>query len=201
VDPQLLYQEIQPELASREQVIWSGQPSPRVIFHAQDLFMIPFSLLWGGFAIFWEASVLGMFGTSGSRSSNPVSLFMALWGVPFVLVGQYFIWGRFLYVAWKKKHLIYAVTDKRVLVVSLGRNRGVKATALDQMPTIEKTVRRNGTGTLTFGIGPPLTGRGSTMGSWDGGLSSPVPTFVDVEEAENVYRMISDAREKALRKD
>jgi hypothetical protein len=45
--------QIQPELLSGESLLWSGQPLRRVIFHQRDLFTIPFSLLWGGFAIFW----------------------------------------------------------------------------------------------------------------------------------------------------
>jgi hypothetical protein len=102
--------------------------------------------------------------------------------------------------------MIYAVTNKRVLVVSLpalGAGRKVISAYLQQLPAIEKTVRGNGIGTITFGLGIPMSfaGRRSGAGTWDGGLSSPVPKFVDVEEAENVYRIVSDAREKSMRKD
>ena len=92
---------IQPELISGESIVWAGQPNTHVIFHRADVYMIPFSLLWGGFAIFWEAGVSGFWGF-GQHSGGPW-LFGMLWGVPFVLVGQYFIWGRFIYAAWKKK--------------------------------------------------------------------------------------------------
>jgi hypothetical protein len=85
----------QPELSAGESLLWSGQPLRKVIFHRQDWFAIPFSFLWGGFAIFWELGVLGYFENSGHPHSAPG--FLALWGIPFVLIGQYLIWGRFFY--------------------------------------------------------------------------------------------------------
>jgi hypothetical protein len=64
---------IQPELTSGESILWAGQPNTRVIFHKEDLFLIPFSLLWGGFAIFWEGAVAGYWGSSGTRSGQRYS--------------------------------------------------------------------------------------------------------------------------------
>jgi hypothetical protein len=91
---------LQSELLSGESVLWAGRPNFGVIFHSDDWYMIPFSLLWGGFAIFWEAGVLGYW---GHNSKGTPSVFMALWGIPFVVIGQYMIWGRFLYDAVKKR--------------------------------------------------------------------------------------------------
>ena len=78
----------QGDLGQGERILWAGQPDPNKLFGTADVFLVPFSPMWGGFAIFWEASVLGL--TTGSRGAP---LFFVLWGVPFVLVGQYFIWG------------------------------------------------------------------------------------------------------------
>src|ERR1700676_1199303 len=97
---QASYQAIQPELTSGETTLWAGQPNTSVIFHKEDVFLIPFSLLWGGFAIFWESGVSGFWGSKGGASAP---FFFLLWGIPFVVIGQYLIWGRFLYVAWLKK--------------------------------------------------------------------------------------------------
>jgi len=56
---------IQPELTSGETVQWAGQPNRRVILHKEDLFLIPFSLFWGGFTIFWESIASGFWGSKG----------------------------------------------------------------------------------------------------------------------------------------
>jgi hypothetical protein len=194
-----IYQELQSELSSGESFAWAGQPSRKVVFHPQDWFVIPFSLMWGGFAIFWEASVLGFFGAVHTKGVNPVSGFMALFGSPFVLIGQYLIWGRFLYASWKKGRIFYAVTNKRVLVVNRAPFHRVVAAFLQQLPAVEKSVRADGIGTITFGLVPMMYGRRSNQASLDGGLSSPIPTFVDVEDAEGVYRIVSDLREKSMK--
>src|SRR5690348_3638393 len=109
---------IQPELLSGETILWAAQPDPSSLFGREDIFLIPFSLLWGGFAIFWEAGVLGLWGLGGAARAPWV--FGAIWGIPFVLVGQYFIWGRFLVARWMKQRTYYAVTNKRVMAVQDG---------------------------------------------------------------------------------
>ncbi len=62
-------------LLKGEKIVWSGQPSQGLLLTGRLL--IPFSLLWGGFAIFWESSALA--------TTSPV--FVKLWGVPFLLIG------------------------------------------------------------------------------------------------------------------
>jgi hypothetical protein len=55
---------IQPELASGESVVWAAQPKVGVISHKEDSYLVPLSLLWGGFAIFWEGAASGIWGLS-----------------------------------------------------------------------------------------------------------------------------------------
>jgi hypothetical protein len=91
------------ELRPGEHLLWSGQGDPSVVFQASDAFIIPFSLLWGGFAIFWEVSAL--------RSG--IGLFPSIFGGAFVIVGLYLIIGRFFAKAFVKRTTVYAVTNQR----------------------------------------------------------------------------------------
>ena len=91
----------------------------------------PFSILWGGFAIFWEAGVLGYWGDSARKHTAPS--FFAIWGIPFVIAGQYFIWGRFLTEAWLKRKTYYGVTNRRVLIVQEGWKRKIRSCYLESI--------------------------------------------------------------------
>ena len=179
------------ELVSGETLLWTGKPNPRVILHPSDWYVIPFSFLWGGFAIFWEAGASGI-GPWASKSS-PWSLGM-LWGIPFVVIGQYMIWGRFVYAAWKKRRILYALTSERVLVIVRSPQAKIISRYLESIPGIDKEIRSDGIGTLKFGETPPVmaSGSGNKTASSDGlYLNSSVPVFVDIDAAREVADLVS----------
>lgn len=133
-------QSLRPELAPGERLLWSGQPAQGIRLRVADALLIPFSLLWGGFAIYWEVSVLSMEAPG----------FFALWGIPFVLVGLYIIFGRFLTDAAVRKRTYYGLTNRRILIVSGLFSRTVRSLELRTLPEIN--LRDGGaTGTITFG--------------------------------------------------
>jgi hypothetical protein len=90
-------------LGDHEELLWAGQPRPGVRFSKADLLLVPFSLVWGGFALVWEAGVL----------FAHAPWFLCIWGVPFVLMGQYIIWGRFLVDARRRSRTFYGLTQDR----------------------------------------------------------------------------------------
>ena len=63
------------ELEVGEPLLWSGQPRKGIVFRSSDVFLIPFSIMWGGFAIFWETSVFAQ----ARKGGKTMSLFMVLW--------------------------------------------------------------------------------------------------------------------------
>lgn len=195
---------IQSQLISGESIAWMGKPNPRVVFHKQDLFLIPFSLLWGGFAIFWEGGVSGFWNHS---SRNGAWIFGMIWGIPFVVIGQYLIWGRFLYDLWLKGRTYYAVTNRRVLVLQKGWSQKIVAAYLDSLPALTREGSGSGPGTLSFGSDTSFFSgfsadsssarRRSNWGAWNSMNVAGAPIFRDIDDVDYVYRLVSDLREKA----
>jgi len=188
---------LQPELLSGESIYWAGMPNPGRIFHSDDWVLIPFSLLWGGFAIFWEASALGYLNFGSKSSAHSAPFFFVLWGIPFILYGQYMIWGRFIVDRWLKRRTFYAVTNRRVLLFQEGWKPKRRLIFLESMPEI----LREGTTIGTLWLGPKLATFGS-RGSRLRGISrfyvgDSVPVLADIADAEGVERLILDLREKS----
>jgi hypothetical protein len=185
----------QPELLSGESLFWAGMPNRSIIFHSDDWYLIPFSLLWGGFAIFWEAGVLGYW---GHNSRGTPSMFMAIWGIPFIVVGQYMIWGRFLYDAWIKRRTYYGVTNRRILILQEGWKRKTNSTHLVTIPSIEREGAY--TGTLWFGPKYPVIGsRRQQLRGMSRFTIGDVPVFADIDDVDSVYRLALDLMEKGAR--
>jgi len=193
IDPQVAMK-LQPDLSSGERIQWAAMPNPRIIFHSDDLYVIPFSLLWGGFAIFWEAGVLGFCETNAKP--HPISWFISLWGIPFIVMGQYFIWGRFAWDAWLKRRTYYAITNRRVLILQEGWKRKTQFVFLESIPEISR--EGNETGTLWLGTKlPVLGGRGSSSRSMSRfSIKGEVPTLADIDNVDSVYHLILDLREQ-----
>jgi hypothetical protein len=174
-------------LGPGEQLLWAGRPRQGVMLRSVDAFLIPFSLMWGGFAIFWEVSVL----TIGAP------WFFALWGVPFVLAGLYIMFGRFWFDARQRAATAYAVTPERVVIVSGVFSRRIKSLAIDTITDMTLTERKDGGGTITFGAAPALFWLMNPGAGWPSFGHDMVPTIELDADARGVYEMIRSAQREA----
>jgi hypothetical protein len=131
--------QLTPYLRPGEPLLWVGRPDPSVRFAPADVYLVPFSIMWAGFALVWEVGVL--FGGA------PV--FFVLWGIPFVVVGLYMLFGRFSHKRRAKLRTAYGVTSQRVLVAIGGTT--LNDSPIKMVPTSLKRSRDGSHISITFG--------------------------------------------------
>ncbi len=186
---------IRAELGPDEQLLWSGQPKQGIVLRATDLFMIPFSLFWGGFAILWELMALSIFFTSEDAPPTPVAIIMPLFGIPFVLIGLYMIFGRFFIDAKRRARTFYGFSEQQVILVSGLFGRKVKSLNLRTLSDLSLNEKADGTGTITFGPTHPMAALFGNM-PWPGGPQAG-PSFDMIPDAKDVYNRLREAQTKA----
>jgi hypothetical protein len=177
--------DFQERLLPGERILWSGTPPGGILLTPGDAFRIPFSLMSGGFAIFWEWSVL---------KAGKAPDFFVLWGIPFVLAGLYLIIGRFFVDAWMRSHTAYALTSQRVLILRTSPNFKFTAYAIDRLPELSLEERADGRGTIRFQPQIPMWGNRG----WSSWTPSTDPTqFLLIPDARSVFDRIQKLTAKS----
>jgi hypothetical protein len=122
---------------------------------------------------------------------------MDLWGIPFVLTGQYLIWGRFIYEAWLKRHTCYAITNQRVIVVVDSFNKKVVDGNLSQLTSTTLSTRSDGFGSIEFSPDPTYEAYSSRRRNTSRmGLDLSRLAFYDIPEVRQVYSAIRSQRDR-----
>jgi hypothetical protein len=167
-------------LLKGEKIAWWGQPAQGLMFTSKDWLLVPFSLIFLGFAVSWEVS---------AWSAPQSSTFMTLLGVPFLLAGLYFFAGRFIVDAWARRGMTYAVTDKRILIARSRPFPKFTAMTFDQLPSVNLIERGNGRGTIRFGPELSIWSHQGSFAAWSPAFD-PTPQFFVIEQARQVFERI-----------
>jgi hypothetical protein len=170
----------QGELNPGERILWSGQPRQGIILRAADLFFIPFSLLWGGLALFFAYMSV----------AEGAPLGVVLISTVFGVVGVYVIIGRFLVDILQRRNTYYALTDKRAIIISGVFAQHIKVLVIKNLPEVGVTTRRNGTGTITFGSSHPFAWMYAGSGFPNMGLYHAAPSFEMIHDVRSVYQIV-----------
>ena len=174
---------VQTHLESGEELLWAGRPTQGIKFRSIDIFMIPFSILWGGFAIFWEASAI----------SSGAPFFFALFGVPFVVVGLYIVFGRFYVEAKQRENTVYGLSNERVIIYSGLFSKKLKSLNIRTLTDVTLSESANGCGSISFGNSFPFASMFAGM-PWPGVEQMMGPRFDLIEDAKGVYKKIREAQ-------
>jgi hypothetical protein len=171
-------QTAQAQLEMGERLLWYGKPDPKRGLWA-TIPLVLFAIPWTGFAVFWMAAASGLF----FEDSEPgwISLF-ALFGVPFVLVGLGMLTSPY-WLYKKAKQTVYALTNRRAMIITGGSTKKVQSFTGNDMGVIERTERSNGIGDVIFAT---IAGKKSDQ---------PVG-FMGISEARRVERLLLDTFKK-----
>ena len=144
-----LAQAFRAELEAGETLLWTGRPAQGIRFRMHDILLVPFTVLWAGFAFFWEISVLiAYFG--GAGGPDPMPVMFPIFGIPFCLAGLYLTLGRFLLDRARRRRTFYAVTDRRAIITSLLPRLSVKSYYPAGLDSLELSVGKDGSGSITL---------------------------------------------------
>lgn len=166
-------------LLSGEKIVWQGRPYAGLVFRPIEAFLIPFSLAWAGFAVFWNANVW----------ATDADLSFKLFGLPFLIAGLYVTVGRFLIDMRIRQSTTYFVTNKRVLISRGAGGSRLKSLDIKRLPTLEFDERPDGSGTIRFGASGGWFSGANNFGIWQPTFD-PAPQFIRVPQVRSLYELI-----------
>ncbi|EYF00738.1 Hypothetical protein CAP_0306 [Chondromyces apiculatus DSM 436] len=172
------------ELGPDEQLLWAGRPSRGVRFSLADAYLIAFGLVWGVFAVIWEAMLLLFHGP----------FWFHFVGIPCGIFAVHLLVGRFVVDVLRRARTLYALTDRRAIVIEGGAGGRVVSVALGERLPMELREGFFGWGTIRFGVGP-----GALQGlSWPGLQGLEPPSFVGIRNVRAVFDLAAEVRRKQL---
>lgn len=143
--PNKLREKVDKELEIGESIRWIGQPIPR-FFTASSIGGFLFAIPWTGFVVFWVFV------------ASRASIFFALFGIPFLIVG----FGMLSSPIWfwlSVKNTAYVITNKRALSISIPVTyfANILSTTIRNYPPFKlkdvyRKERANGTGDVVMGV-------------------------------------------------
>lgn len=134
------------ELAPDEAVPWHGWQLGQI---ERRLFLTYFfAVPWTAFSLMWTVLAAGAIGVS---DIGVVGLAFPLFGLPFIAVGIWMLSRPFVPL-YESGRVLYVVTDRRALKLSLGRELVVTAVPAERIGLIERREQHDGSGTLNLAV-------------------------------------------------
>jgi hypothetical protein len=161
-------------MLENEKILWSGQPEPGLT--KGEIYIILFALFYLGTTGYMEFFAILSF-----------DLITMVFFSPFVILGFYILVWNPAYKHYQKKRTYYAVTNQRVLILINSSNKKVESKLISQIPVLNKTINKNGIGTIQFDY-TGYTGTGRDLYRIEG-LS-----FDKIKDVDIVYKLVSDLR-------
>lgn len=118
-----LHQIIHPLLEPQEVLIWSGKSRRSWLsLTPSDLFILPFMAIWCWHAFTWEwMAIHFLLQGEASHTPLPLAMIMVVFGLPFVGVGLWLLYNRFVKTPWTLMHTLYGLTNQNLIIATQGK--------------------------------------------------------------------------------
>jgi hypothetical protein len=176
------------ELNSGEKLLWSGRPPQGIRLRWMDLFFVPFGI------VFMTIPLVGVI--AAFNQQGPEALFALIFITPFVLIGGFVAFGRFIVEKKQRAKTDYAITNERLLIRSGLWRSQLKSLDLVNLSDITFTEYGNGGGRITLGSVPWMFAMQSQMDPF-GMMGHMVPTLELTSDARTIYDQLRTAKRAA----
>ena len=167
--------EIKPYLDTNEDILWCDKPCKTFIFTTSDIFTTLFGVVWLAFSIFWVVSAY-----FATEEAEGVFNLFPWFGLPFVFVGLYLLIFRHFVSYVKRKNMIYALTNKRAMIVHIGSRKYVQEYRYENISNIQMKCDENDVGSIYFFTGELRysNGRGYSSTSGIFGINNTTKVYI-----------------------
>ena len=176
-------QQINQQISSSERVLWADRPKRGSVVQWSDVRLSIFGVIWLGMLI---PHILLIFKDGGGP------FFPKLFMVPFLLVGLYYLFGRYIHDAWLRSRTFYGLTDQRVIIISGLFGTSVRSLPMKSLPELNLKEKSNGSGSIVFG-GSSYWWFASM--AWPGSRRNGPPVIELVDDVRGVYNQILAAQQ------
>lgn len=175
---------------NNEKVLWQGNPVKVPLLHKSDIFMIPFTLIFGGSLIFYAimAAIMMIKGES---------IMFSLVGITALIMGAYILFFRLWYRKKRIKKQVYFVTKKRAFAFDTMRDDVLFDIELSETDLYmgDKSLiigETNSIGDFVYNIGLDIFFRK---------FVKETPAFRYIDDISGVSKIIMTNKEKAVETD
>lgn len=140
------------ELARDERPIWHGMKLARIEPKGFAIYL--FAIPWTAFALFWIA--MASLITGADTGAGILEWAFPAFGIPFVLIGMAMLAMPFVPL-FQRGRILFAVTDTRVLQLSLGRELTVVSVPSSRIGDIVRRESGDGSGSVELTLSSPIT--------------------------------------------
>jgi len=140
--PKSVLERIENELLNREELLWAGLPRHKHITNSMTQTNAAISALLLGMVMFGFLAF--MFLENSPGQSAPINFFTL---IGLVVLGLTVAIAKGLYLLQGARNLVYAITDRRAIILSKNR---VQSFAGKDLQFIERVMHRDGSGDIIF---------------------------------------------------